>query len=81
MKYPLKIAMNQVVEELRNSRSEFPPFNSRHEAIAVIREEYLELERCVFTKGKEHLAYSEAVQLAAMALRMILECEQVPPLE
>jgi hypothetical protein len=47
---------------------------SLHEAIAVIREEYLELENAVFFGNKNNLTVNdvkkEAIQLAAMATEL-----------
>jgi hypothetical protein len=69
---------SMVVAELRRARSLFPPFHSPHEGIAVIREEFLELEREVFKGGSEPRSASrmqqEAIQLAAMALRFAQDC-------
>lgn len=56
-------------------------FSSEAEAIAVIREEYMELEKEVFWGKKESAnekewkdkMRAEAVQLAAMAIRFIQE--------
>lgn len=57
------------------------PFNSVHEGLAILREEYVELENEVFfgekrcaTKEvwKENLK-KEAIQVAAMAARIIQE--------
>jgi hypothetical protein len=52
--------------------------NTEHEGIAVIREEYLELEREVFKKQTEYdcaALRKEAVHVAAMAMRFILDLE------
>ncbi len=56
----------------------FGDFESYHEGIAVIREEYLELEREVFWGEKGHTdpiyrqnMRAEAIQLAAMAVKLI----------
>lgn len=58
----------EIVNELFRAQKRFPPFASAHEALAVIREEYLEFETSVF-HGTGFEAYTEAKQLAAMALR------------
>ncbi len=50
----------------------FTPFASPHEGIAIIREEYLELEREVF-HGTPDKAQKEAVQVAAMAIRFLVD--------
>lgn len=51
-------------------------FNSAHEGLAVIEEEFIELRAEVFKRPKKRKVAkmrNEAVQLAAMALRFILE--------
>ncbi len=64
----------EVLAEFYRAVSRFGPFASRHEGIAVIREEYLELERAVFwgDGGPENVRV-EAIQLAAMALRFVYD--------
>ena len=62
--------MNEFEKELERAESLFPPFNSAHEGIAVIREEYLELEKEVFW-GDVKKMREEAIQLGAMAMRMV----------
>jgi hypothetical protein len=63
-------------EEYASARRLFGPFASNHEAIAVIREEYLELERSVFKAGPQDqtiMMLEECVQLAAMCLAFFAE--------
>jgi hypothetical protein len=67
-------AFSDLAGELYEARIRFPKFNSPHEGIAVILEEYRELERHVFgDTGRSLEARSEAIQLAAMALRFVLD--------
>lgn len=63
--------------ELAAARSRFEPFNSPHEGWAVIHEEAEELWKLVMANdGRGPLARREAIQVAAMALRYILDlCE------
>lgn len=61
-----------VQKELSQAQKRFPRFASAHEGIAVIREEYIELEHEVF-HGDGKAAYIEAIQLAAMAVRYAVE--------
>lgn len=64
--------MYMVINELQVAQKRFPPYQSAHEGAAVIREEYLEFEKAVYHgTGKE--AYIEAKQLAAMALRYMVD--------
>ena len=69
----LSLVVAQVLEELGEASEWFPPIRTPHEAIAVIREEYLELEQAVFSKHRQGRMHVEAVQLAAMAIRMLVD--------
>jgi hypothetical protein len=64
--------LDAIQHELERAQSRFPKFASAHEAIAVIREEYLELEHEIF-HGDGEAALTEAIQLAAMAARYAVE--------
>jgi hypothetical protein len=67
-------------EEYNRVTKKFPPFRSTHEGIAIIEEEFLELRQEVFTKSTTSKEYTdlrirkEAVQVAAMALRFLVDC-------
>ena len=61
-----------IKEEYLRASKIFGKFTSAHEGIAVIREEYLELEREVFKKNpNKNKLRDEAIQLGAMALRFL----------
>jgi hypothetical protein len=70
-------AANEVIEEVARAKDLFPSmFINQHEAIAVIREEYLELEQECFKNQKKYdleAQRKEAKQLAAMAIRLMVE--------
>ena len=76
--------MQLITQELANLPHEYASnnFASEAEGIAVIREEYLELENEVFwgkkkaanTREWKNKMKAEAVQLACMAIRLIQEC-------
>lgn len=68
-----------VAAEVDRAQRLFLPMNSPHEGIAVIREEYRELrDEVEGNTGRTPAAYTEAVQLAAMAVRYASElCEVV----
>ncbi|KKK51818.1 hypothetical protein LCGC14_3111130, partial [marine sediment metagenome] len=78
MQYPLhkaEVALETVRNEIYTAATKFPPFNSAHEGAAVIKEEFDELWEAV--KGKQlskQDQYGEAVQVAAMAVRFMLDC-------
>ena len=68
----IETVMNMVRAELRDAIRRYPPFNSAHEGDGVISEEYDELFDAI--KANE-LAQStdEAVQVAAMAIRYVID--------
>lgn len=70
-------ALGEVEDEISRAKQLFPSmFINQHEAIAVIREEYLELEQeCFKNQRNYNLAAQrkEAKQLAAMAIRLMIE--------
>ncbi len=68
-------AIEDVTEELQSAMRKFPPFNSPHEGYAVILEELDELWDEV-KKNPPHKGAmrEEATQVAAMAIRFMLEC-------
>ena len=68
-----------VASELQRATKKFGPFTSAHEGIAIIREEYLELEWEVF-HGDLNRAAEEAIQLAAMAIRFLVDVPYPSPL-
>ena len=77
--------LNEVMTELARARSLFKPIYSPHEAVGVIREEYLEWEAEVFkfnlARGRDTRPEmrKELIQLATMALRTILDALQFDP--
>ncbi|HUV46153.1 MAG TPA: hypothetical protein VMW45_03690 [Dehalococcoidia bacterium] len=67
---------NEIADEAISASSEYPPFHSPHEGIAIILEEFEELKIEVFKKQASYnmrLMRKEAVQLGAMALRFIYD--------
>lgn len=70
-------AVSQLVEEeLQRAMQNYVCFLSPHEGIAIIREEYRELEDEVFLKPSARSTEKmkrEAVQLAAMAIRFVVD--------
>jgi len=67
-------AQKEIKKEYDRATQKFSSFKNGHEGIAIIREEYLELEREIFTKQSEYdieKIRKEAIQLGAMALRFL----------
>lgn len=77
--------LNEVMTELARARSLFQPIYSPHEAVGIIREEYLEWEAEMFkfnlARGRDTRPEmrKELIQLATMALRTILDALQFDP--
>ncbi len=69
--------MERVYVEFRRGAAQISPFSSAHEAIAKIREEYLELEREIFEKKRDEenwpLRLEEACHIAAVAFKFMIE--------
>ncbi len=69
--------LNIVRDELVRARQKFPAFNSGHEGWAVIREEldelWAEVRSNQSTSGRSDRMHKEAVQVAAMALRFLVD--------
>lgn len=63
--------------ELSQAQAKFPPFNSGHEGYAVILEEldelWTEIRSNQTTLGRNDRMRKEAIQVAAMALRFLVD--------
>lgn len=69
-----EVALYLVTAELAVAREKFPkPMNSRHEGYAVIKEELDELWDAIKRDNPMDMVQLEAVQVAAMALRFLIE--------
>lgn len=67
-------ALDEVSVELYKAMAQFPPLNSPHEGHGVIREEMHELwDHVRADTGRSAEARHEAVQVAAMAVRYMIE--------
>lgn len=70
--YRITTALNDADAELRDAMDKFGPFASAYEGYAVILEEVLEMRHEVM-HGAPIRAQEEAVQVAAMALRFLVD--------
>lgn len=71
---------SEVLLELDAALETFAPMHSPHEGIAVIHEEFRELREHVYgNTGRSGEARAEACQLAAMAMRYMLELTEPRP--
>ena len=70
---------DEVHEELLRAVAKFPAFNSGHEGYAVLKEEVEELwHEIKNNRGSRGPARTEAIQVAAMALRYVINvCDNV----
>jgi hypothetical protein len=75
----LEDILDEVLEEVQSATDYNPPFHSSHEGFAVLLEELEELKTEVFKKRGERShkkMRDEAIQVAAMAVRFVLDiCE------
>ena len=72
----IRMAIDEVREELLLAMQDWPAFNSAHEGFAVLLEEIDELKAHVWTNQKRRdldAMRKEAKQIAAMALRFMIE--------
>jgi len=74
----IDMAIGLIREEFEKAREEFPPFHSNHEGYAVIKEELDELWYEIRTHpggpfSCDERIEREAVQVAAMALRFLID--------
>ncbi len=80
-----KSLLNEVHRELVRAKKLFKPIHSPHEALGIIREEYIEFEKEVFefnlAKGRDTRPEmrKELIQLATMSLRTVLEALEFDP--
>ena len=70
-------AVEDVAGEYFKAQKKFHEFKSRHDAIGIIEEEFLEFRAAAMWPHKlkpgEDDAYTEAKQLAAMAIRYMVD--------
>lgn len=74
---PVHEVLREVVAELEHAMTKHPePFHSPHEGYAILHEEADELwEHIKRDQGRTGMARDEAVQIAAMALRYLIDID------
>ena len=69
-----EIALNEVISEYKQATQKFGSFASTHEGYAIILEEVDELWAEIKQNSNKTTMRSEAVQIAAMGLRFMVDC-------
>lgn len=86
MSKPAFRLLREVMTELNTATDAFAPFNSPHEGYAILQEEVDELWDLVKRKTPHEFCTvddmrGEAIQIAAMAIRFIIDCCETQPAE
>ncbi len=71
-------ALRDIYEEFETAYSQYKHFQSPHEGWAVLREEVDELWDAIKENGTVDEMRAEAIQIAAVALRFILDIKPLP---
>ena len=78
----LEYAIDDVVKELRRAQALHGPMASHHEAAGVIEEEWLEVRSAIYwgvdQRGRPSDPHVEAIELAAMCLRYLIDVPRRP---
>lgn len=74
-----QLVLDSVRLELMRAQAKFPPMASLHEGYAILKEEVDELWDEVKGQQRRERIAAELLQVAAMAVRMYLDC--VPKLK
>jgi archaellum component FlaC len=69
----MKEILEMITEEYERASKKFPRFNSAHEGYAVLKEEIDELWDEIKKDQRPFEMREEAVQVAAMAIRFIID--------
>lgn len=83
MSNQVRTIFKEIAEELESARASHGPLNSPHEAYAVMLEELDEYKEWVWMKSSKRnqkKMRAELVQLAAMAIRTILDVHPTGPI-
>jgi len=81
-RYMASTIAEEINQEIDLSEKHYGPFHSLHEGLAVLREEYLELEEAIFwgvrETGDTKCVRKEAIQVASVAMRIAMMVSPVP---
>lgn len=73
-KIRLNLIINNIIEEFIDASTSHSQMKSKHEGIAIIEEEFLELRDAIYNKHHTvDQVNREAVQLGAMAIRFLYD--------
>lgn len=75
----LRQALKEVENEVIQATSKYGPFNSTHEGFGVLKEEVDELWEEVKANAGVIRLREEAVQVAAMGIRFMMDCAEENP--
>lgn len=79
--HQIDLILHDIAAEVSGAVSQYPPFNSPHEGYSILHEELDELWEEVKVKQANHdlgAMRKEAIQVAAMATRFILDLCPAP---
>ena len=65
--------ISKIKSEYESASKKFTKFNSTHEGYAVIKEEVDELWDCIKSNADKKAMEEESIQVAAMALRFLID--------
>jgi len=71
--------ISKIKAEYEQATQKFGKFNSTHEGYGVIKEEFDELWDEIKANSSKEVMEKEAIQLAAMSLRFLVDCCETQP--
>ena len=81
-RYMASAIAEEINQEIDLSEEHYGSFHSLHEGLAVLREQYKELEEAIFwgvrETGDTQCVRKEAIQVAAVAMRIVMMISPVP---
>ena len=73
MKQKVPSIVDEVVAEYRRAVEKFPPYHSDREGFDILDEEVQELKQAIRHETPQQ-ARAEAIQVAAVAIRLVMDC-------